>query len=168
MYKPPYWFYKNIKFPELEIEHVITKLNDTTRHDECNTSFFLKEEERPDKIWRYRYLDIHEQILKQIGIYSTCRYEFSYWSQLYNKEDSHRPHHHYGQGDIISWVHFIRSSYKAFRFNDINRNYYVPPEQEDGDLICFPSYLWHEAVTNSTDKQRLIVAGNIKITQLDI
>ena len=118
MYKPPYWFYKNIKFPESEIQHVIKKLNGMSKHDECTTSFFLEEQERPDKIWRHRYSQIHEQLLRQIGIYTTCRYEFYYWSQLYNKGDSHCPHHHFRDGSMISWVHFVRSYFKAFRFTE--------------------------------------------------
>ena len=172
MYKPPYSFYKNIKFPESEIQHVIKKLNGMsnldTRRDECTTSFFLEEQERPEKIWRHRYSQIQEQLLRQIGIYTTCRYEFYYWSQLYNKGDSHCPHHHFGDGSIISWVHFVRSSFKAFRFTDKDLNYFIPPEQEEGDIICFPSYLCHQAMPSCTDEQRFIVAGNIKITQLDL
>ena len=172
MYKPPYSFYKNIKFPESEIQHVIKKLNGMsnldTRRDECTTSFFLKEQERPEKIWRHRYSQIQEQLLRQIGIYTTCRCEFYYWSQLYNKGDNHCPHHHFGDGTIISWVHFVRSPFKAFRFTDKDLNYFIPPEQEEGDIICFPSYLCHQAMPSCTDEQRFIVAGNIKITQIKV
>ena len=172
MYKPPYSFYKNIKFPESEIQHVIKKLNGMsnldTRRDECTTSFFLKEQERPEKIWRHRYSQIQEQLLRQIGIYTTCRCEFYYWSQLYNKGDNHCPHHHFGDGTIISWVHFVRSPFKAFRFTDKDLNYFIPPEQEEGDMIYFPSYLCHQAMPSCTDEQRFIVAGNIKITQIKV
>ena len=172
MYKPPYSFYKNIKFPESEIQHVIKKLNGMsnldTRRDEFTTSFFLKEQERPEKIWRHRYSQIQEQLLRQIGIYTTCRCEFYYWSQLYNKGDNHCPHHHFGDGTIISWVHFVRSPFKAFRFTDKDLNYFIPPEQEEGDMIYFPSYLCHQAMPSCTDEQRFIVAGNIKITQIKV
>ena len=56
MYKPPYSFYKNIKFPESEIQHVIKKLNGMSNQmlerDECwaQRLSFLKEQERPEKI----------------------------------------------------------------------------------------------------------------------
>ena len=131
MYKPPYSFYKNIKFPESEIQRVIKKLNGMsnldTRRDECTTSFFLKEQERPENIWRHRYLEIQEQLLRQIGIYTTCKYEFYYWSQLYNKGDNHCPHHHFGDGTIISWVHFVRSPFKAFRFTAVSYTHLTLP-----------------------------------------
>ena len=180
MYKPPYWFFKNIKFPKIEIDHVIHTLNTipSSPYEEDNsdgafmvTSYFLEEKNRPDKIWSKQYSEIHEELFKQIGLYATCQYEFMYWSQFYRKGNKHTPHHHYNPKDdgsvILSWVHFIRSPYKGFRFVDKDGKYFVPPEQEDGDLICFPSYLWHEAIPNPKDKQRLVVAGNIKLIHLD-
>ena len=84
----------------------------------------------------------------------------------------HRPHHHASLNtkldSIISWVHFIDvPDQKCFRFTDMKGNYFFPEEQNTGDIICFPSWLWHEVVPNESDKKRLVVSGNIHITHYD-
>ena len=53
---------------------------------------------------------------------------------------------------------------KLFRFTDTDGNVFVPKEQNNGDIICFPSWLWHEVLPNETNEERLVTAGNIKIT----
>ena len=70
--------------------------------------------------------------------------------------------------DIISWVHFVDvPEQKCFRFTDTNGNTFVPDEQSTGDLICFPSWSWHEVLPNKTDHRRLIISGNISVTHYD-
>ena len=51
---------------------------------------------------------------------------------------------------------------KCFRFTDTQGNTLVPDGQSSGDIICFPSWLWHETIP--TNEQRLIVSGNITFT----
>ena len=85
---------------------------------------------------------------------------------------THKPHHHAHvdsrMGSEISWVHFIDvPKQKCFRFTDTMGNTLVPDEQKRGDIICFPSWVWHEVLPNETDKRRIVVAGNISVTQYD-
>ena len=104
----------------------------------------------------------HEKITKCI---KNVEYKHTFWAQLYQKGMLHAPHHH-GEDDI-SWVHFLNvPEEKLFRFTDTDGNVFVPKEQNNGDIICFPSWLWHEVLPNETDEERLVTAGNIKITNL--
>jgi predicted 2-oxoglutarate/Fe(II)-dependent dioxygenase YbiX len=85
---------------------------------------------------------------------------------------SFNPHHHAkldpNFNDIISWVHFIDvPEQKCFRFTDTKGNTFVPDEQSTGDLICFPSWSWHEVIPNKTNHRRLIISGNISVTHYD-
>ena len=104
-------------------------------------------------------------------VYTTCRYSYDYWSQYYRKNIGHHCHHH-ARGDInafgqLSWVHFLRPTKdKPFVFLDRTGNTYTP-KQDKGDLIIFPSYVWHEVLPNETNAKRFVVAGNLWITELD-
>lgn len=177
MYKPPYWFYKNIKFPEKEIDQVIDgvikKNEELIRRDEpLLSSYFFKFHERPDKIWRDKYHTIMEGITKEMGMFSTTKYVFEYWSQLYYKNVGHPSHHHVDPersslGEI-SWVHFHRTpKEKCFMFVDHNGQVFTPEEQNDGDIICFPNYLWHQVFPNKNDSQRFVCAGNLLFIHID-
>ncbi len=62
-------------------------------------------------------------------------------------------------------MHFLDvPEQKCFRFTDTMGNTLTPDEQSSGDIICFPSWVWHEVVPLKTDYQRLVVAGNICFT----
>ena len=176
MFKPPHWYYKNTKFPEKEIDQVINKLKqkileEVIENNPLLTSYFFSMYQRPDKIWNQQYSEIMEGVVRQLGIYTTCRYSYDYWSQYYRKNIGHHCHHH-ARGDInafgqLSWVHFLRPTKdKPFVFLDRTGNTYTP-KQDKGDLIIFPSYVWHEVLPNETNAKRFVVAGNLWITELD-
>ena len=172
-FKPPYWYHDNIKFSDDEIQKLKIELSSLKSGNHLHySSFFLKETERPDKVLNHRYCKIVEDILKNLGLYHTTTCSYTYWSQLYKKDMLHRPHHHASLNtkldSIISWVHFIDvPDQKCFRFTDMKGSYFFPEEQNTGDIICFPSWLWHEVVPNESDKKRLVVSGNIHITHYD-
>ena len=68
---------------------------------------------------------------------------------------------------VISFVHFLRNTQgKEFQFTDRVGNTFVPPEQNEGDLICFPGWAWHEVKSNRDNKERFVIAGNIVITEM--
>ena len=95
MFKPPHWFYKNTKFPEKEIDQVISKLKQKIREEIIGTnplltSYFLSMYQRPDKIWNKKYSELMEGVVKQLGVYTTCRYNYEYWSQNYKKNIGHQ------------------------------------------------------------------------------
>ena len=174
MFRPPYWFYKNIKFSEEDIAFLSSELSQlSTYGDQNKTSFVFKQQERPEMLFVERYLDIVEDITKSCGIFHLSTFVWSFWSQLYGKGHFHEPHNHasIGSEDFdadISFVHFLDiSEQKCFRFTDMLGNVFYPPEQSSGDIIWFPSWVWHEVMPLETDEQRLVVAGNVKFTHFD-
>ena len=107
-----------------------------------------------------------------VGIYNNVLYNYTYWTQMYEKNMCHKPHNHAKLDpnfvDIISWVHFIDvPEQKCFRFLDNDGNFFVPDEQTNGDIICFPSWAWHEVIPNETEHRRLVISGNISVTHFD-
>jgi len=175
MFKPPHWFYKNTKFPEEEIDQVISKLKQKILEEviETNpllTSYFFSMYQRPDKIWNQKYSEIMEGVVKQLGVYTTCRYSYEYWSQCYHKDIGHQCHHH-ARGNLnafgqLSWAHFLRTTEDNFVFLDRTGNTFTP-KQNDGDIVIFPSYVWHEVLPNTTNDERFVVAGNLWLTDLE-
>ena len=180
MFKPPYWFHDNIKFSNNDIKKLKKilldgeyKNKDTEEH---KTSYHYNPESRPDAFLNIHYKDIIEDITKKIGVYYLSNYDYFYWSQLYQINGYHAPHNHANknpdkiiESPDISWVHFIDvPEQKCFRFTDTKGNTLTPVEQLSGDIICFPSWVWHEVVPLATDYQRLVVAGNINFTSHDI
>lgn len=179
MFKPVYWLHRNIKFPEDEVKQVIRELRKVGREfvvrGEAVTSYHFAPHQRPDKIWRQYYADICEEITKDIGIYSTCQYNYEYWSQLYTTNNVHHPHHHFNDSydrdrlarkADISFVHFIQPEEKAFKFIDNEGKDHTLPQQDPGDIICFPSWMWHWVAPVKSD-ERFVIAGNIEIKELE-
>ena len=173
MFKPPYWYHDNIKFSNDEIEKLKLELSSLKSSSHLHySSFFMKENERPDKIYNDRYCKVVEDILKNLGLYYTTSCSYTYWSQLYKKGMTHRPHHHAHinpeKGANISWVHFLDvPKQKCFRFTDTKGNILIPNEQNNGDIICFPSWVWHEVIPNQTSVRRVVISGNITFTHYD-
>lgn len=181
MYKPPYWFLKNYKFDQSEINQI--KNNLIQRKEELAvelkfanniTSFFSNN--KPEAIYVEKYKKIVEEITQSAGIYHHCRYDFNYWTQAYEDGHDHVPHHHVGpkppiQGvtnNEISFVHFLDvPEKKLFRFVDGAGNSHYPEEQKNGDIIYFPSWAWHQVIGNDTGHVRLVIAGNITVTQFN-
>ena len=145
-------------------------LKDVVEH---KTSYNHDPTFRPDRFLNYYYKDIIDDITKKIGIYHLSKYDYFFWSQLYQINGYHGPHNHAGGKGVdlnahISWVHFLDvPDQKCFRFTDTKGNILIPDEQSSGDIICFPSWVWHEVVPLETDYLRLVTAGNIGFTSHD-
>ena len=170
MFKPFYSYYGNVKFPDTEVDQVIKEMIAIKdKMKECKfalSSYHLSTATRPDKIWQPRYLEIIEGLTKSIGIEKTSTYRWDYWSQLYFPKNGHYAHTHYSGPSMISFVHFIEPNIEnSFRFLDNEGNDYVLPEQNKGDIVFFPSYIWHR-VNSLKSGRRIVVAGNIEITFL--
>ena len=162
MYKPPYWFYDNIKVSDTSIEKLRENLSEFELIDNHKTSFHLENQEiYPTSFINEQYNMIVEGIVESVGMFHKSTYTYKFWSQYYEKGDYIGEHNH--TPSDISWVHFLDvPKKKCFRFTDTIGNTLVPDEQNSGDIICFPSWVWHETIP--TDDVRLIVSGNINFT----
>ena len=186
MYKPLYWYHGNVKFPDTEVEKMISDLTKSgdhirslmekslmetsklgVREESSISTYYFDVTERPDAVWQPRYNEIIEEIMKSIGIQSSTRYDWDYWTQLYFANDYHGAHTHSNLKESISFVHFIKPTKENnFVFLDNDGNEHVPPEQNEGDIVCFPSYIWHK-VKPLKSGTRFVVSGNIEIMHIE-
>ena len=176
-FKPIYWYYGNNKFSSEEICKLKSNIDKIdaeklTENNNCISTFVYCENDRPDLKYNDMYSKIVENITKNVGIYNNILYDYTYWTQMYDNNMCHKPHNHAKLDpnfvDIISWVHFIDvPEQKCFRFLDNDGNFFVPDEQTNGDIICFPSWAWHEVIPNETEHRRLVISGNISVTHFD-
>ena len=177
-FKPPYWYHDNIKFSDEDINKLKNSLLEEQYNNkniiEHKTSYNHDPSFRPDRFLNKYYKNIIDDITKKVGIYHLSKYDYFFWSQLYQINGYHGPHNHTGEKGVdfnadISWVHFLDvPEQKCFRFTDTKGNILVPDEQSSGDIICFPSWVWHEVVPLETDYLRLVTAGNIGFTSHDV
>ena len=93
MYKPIYWYHGNVKFPDTEVEKMISDLTKQGDHikslmeksdleaweESSISTYYFDVKDRPDKVWQPRYHEIVEDITKSIGIQSSTRYVWDYW-----------------------------------------------------------------------------------------
>ena len=112
------------------------------------------------------YKDRVDEIAKDQAFYHNSSYNYEFWVQLYNKNATHGIHTHFGLGKnvVISFVHFLRTTNtQCLRFT--NTKEIEIPQQEEGDFIVFPSYVSHQVVSHTSNYNRIVVAGNIKLIQ---
>ena len=85
---------------------------------------------------------------------------------MYSDAGQHSGHTHFGinKNTIISWVHFLKvPNVDCFRFTDGTNH--LTPQQNEGDLLVFPSYCRHQVIQHNTNTTRIVVAGNISLIQ---
>jgi hypothetical protein len=116
------------------------------------------------------YDDRIQDFMKRNNLYTNGTYSWNCWWQMYDPNvvnSKHPRHDHYASGENVefSFVHFLKTNGdKCFRFiGDYGENYdYV--NEEDGDLIFFPSWAAHE-VLPAKSGVRAVISGNIMITE---
>ena len=105
------------------------------------------------------------EILKNIKLHGTGIFSYSsIWGQLakegvpcYIKEHNHFSH----PKQMLSWVHFVKvPDQKCFYFTSGNKKIY-PVHQKSGDLMVFPSYLYHGVDERKNLEERFVIVGNI-------
>ena len=83
------------------------------------------------------------------------------WGSISRKGDYTKSHDHWPHP--WSWVYYanVSDSCSGLRFDD--GGFRFIPEQ--GDLVLVPGWLYHSEEPQTTDYERLIVAGNLKLTK---
>ena len=176
-FKPPYWYHDNVKFSENDLKELKFDIDfiGSQKYARDNlhiSTYFLDTNQRPENKYIDLYSTIVRNIVENVGVYDKVKYDCTFWTQLYEKGMEHRPHHHAHEdkkmGSDISWVHFLDvPKQKCFRFTDTKGNILIPNEQNNGDIICFPSWVWHEVIPNQTSVRRVVISGNITFTHYD-
>ncbi len=172
MYKPHYWYHGNLYMIPEKIDDIfnyidktpVKKLLDGSKN---HLTTYFDDDDLSDFFTDF-YDQVGAQIMKKIGLYSRTKFETTYWSQIYSKCMNHSSHNHCSfecEESIISWVHFINvPEQKCFKFTDNDGNVFYPPEQRNGDIIYFPSWAYHAVDPNETNDIRVVIAGNITVT----
>ena len=169
-FNPPHWYYhKKVLHPKKEIDQVIKELKDFPDYETktCQTTFYLGGNKRPENIWQQKYNEICKNIVQQLGLYNQFYYKYQLWSQLYEKGQSFFCHNHFDPSyrsyqASLSIIHFLKNTNERnliFINKDTDEIY--KPKQEEGDILIFPSYLYHGVTPNTSDSGRFVVAFNI-------
>ena len=157
---------KNYKFDSTLVDDLMFKLINDKRSFDINnkyhTSYFLSSGDKPENILHRKYKKICTKVSKDLGLHHRASLTFATWMQVYtNKSKLFAPHDHFSGNELLSWVHFLKEpGEQCFCFLDSegNKTY---PQVESGDLIVFPSWVWHEASPPKSEGYRMIIAGNI-------
>ena len=101
------------------------------------------------------------------------------WAIINNKNSYNVKHNH--QNCYLSSAYYVKKpknsgdisffdpkEMKTYRFPEVKRNTDYSTERitikpEEGDLLVFPSYLYHEVGKNLTNEERIVVSFNIDI-----
>ena len=183
-FSPPHWYYtQKVIHPTEEVDQVINKIEVQLPFDSKDlnpggtTSYSTYETPnpdfiRPESIWNEKYGEIVQNAIYQLGLNKNYYYKYHYWAQLYKKGQQHVVHNHFKALNAvqpwdcasISMVHFIKNSSKPnFKFVNQDTGQILIPKQEEGDIIFFPSYIYHTAMPNKTNIKRFVVALNISL-----
>ena len=161
--KVPWYIHGNWKLESTQLTDLennilkVGKYNDnlcTTYSVDCEKLGFLNN----------FYRDRVDEIAKDQTFYYNSSYSYEFWVQIYNQNATHGTHTHFGLGknNIISFVHFLKTTdTKCLQFT--NTEEIEIPQQKEGDFIVFPSYVSHQVVNHTSNYNRIVVAGNIKI-----
>lgn len=115
------------------------------------------------------YAKIVYDFMERKNLHNNGTYSWNFWWQVYDPKvvnSKHPRHDHFSCGDdtIVSFVHFLKTNGdKCFRFvNDYNDGHSYVDEQ-DGDMIFFPSWALHDVLPPVTGV-RAVISGNIMVT----
>ena len=111
------------------------------------------------------YKERVDEIAKDQFFFNGSEIHYVFWIQVYSKLTHHPIHDHYGCGDdtVLSFVHFLKPVETCFEFTDTRQS--LVPQQLEGDLIVFPSYVSHRVKQHNSNENRIVVAGNIRIVK---
>ena len=81
----------------------------------------------------------------------------------------------FGRTGTVDWCTTAKTgpltavSGKGYFINTCGRAITVtrPSSATAGDIVIFPSYVWHEVLPNRTNQRRLIISGNISVFHYD-
>jgi|TARA_B100000427_G_C15315259_1_gene510081 hypothetical protein len=170
----PIIWYDNVPIDEELLSDTINSVKQGDveyRHgDSYYTSYFKQQDNQngADSIFERYYAGVVNRLMIDLGLEGRSTYSIATWMQVYDTQtrNSMRVHDHWGGGELVSWVHFVRPSVnKLFYFIDSNGKKLYPDVQNKDDFIVFPPFLQH-GVDPNNDSERVIIAGNVMLHEM--
>ena len=163
----------NFPLADETVDPMVQRLKsiDKTRENIIYTSYFIANPHRPEGILAPVYEKIIKAATIDLGLHHRSQYKIPFWMQVYDShvESEHGYHDHFDVDTQLSWVHFVRpTKEKRFCFVDSNNKTTFPEEQKPGDFILFPSWAPHKVESNLGGEERVIIAGNVMFSALDL
>ena len=154
------------KFDPFEFENLFYEYKIKTTDKEINqVLLLLKNLKSHEQLTTYKYLNILnfpilKNLKKQItDILDKHKLLLSInWAQLYNKENRHSVHNHYGS--IYSGIIYIKGNKPSptiFYSKNFDRYFH---QFKKNTLLMFPSMVPHEVMPLEKDEERLIISFN--------
>ena len=154
------------KFDPFEQENLFYEYNLKINEAEINQVLFLvKDVNTKDQKTTYENLNIlNFPVLKKLKKQITDILDkhklllTNSWAQLYNKENEHGIHNHYGS--IYSGIIYLKGNNASptYFYSNLLKNYVY--NFKENTLLMFPSHLPHEVKKLEKDEQRLIISFN--------
>jgi hypothetical protein len=144
------------KSPHIDVAEV-----DITKTDWFNSA-------NPDREW-FKYLV--EPLSKHISKMSE---ELGYggftlneiWFQQYLESSKHGWHTHSGNYTNVYYLELPEGTPRTVIVEPSTKRH-IELEIEEGDLVCFPAFVLHEAPENKSDKRKTIISFNTNLTYPD-
>ena len=104
----------------------------------------------------YFYENINEHMQMLCNIFHSQTWSIkSSWFQQYCKGDSHGWHNH-GESQFAG-IYYLEMPDKSMTTEFLNKTEVIVKE---GDILIFPSYLYHRSKKNSLEKRKTVIAFN--------
>ena len=101
--------------------------------------------------------------------------EWQMWTQMYTGADHHPLHNHgFGNFSCILYLDYDKEKHPSTRFWTpmpdpfFGTVTHLHPEVEEGDIIIFPSTIYHECPPTNSNIPRTIVAFNVPIADQSV
>ena len=165
--KIPWYIHGNWKLDPTQLQTLekdILKVGVTSGKGQVITTYYTKDKDLNCLNFLHNfYKERVDEIAKDQFFFNGSKIHFGFWIQMYNKLNYHGIHDHYGCGadTVLSFVHFLKPVENCFEFTDNQKS--LVPQQLEGDLLVFPSYVTHRVKQHNSNENRIVVAGNIRI-----
>jgi hypothetical protein len=145
----------------------IEKMNcDSDQKDFGETKITKTDWFMPKEIERGYFNILSPALIKAMNpVYEALQHDHwkiqNYWFQQYKKNDHHTWHQHRGS----SWANVYYLQYKstnpATEMKKFLSNELITIDVEEGDILTFPSTIWHRSNLNASDDTKTVIAFNV-------
>jgi|TARA_B100000287_G_scaffold318984_1_gene302786 hypothetical protein len=158
------------------IKELVDLKPDQDRIDICYSDFFQYNNKPP---YMYKFIEVIQDELVEFfnsaGVLVEQPSEWQMWTQMYTGADHHPLHNHgFGNFSCILYLDYDKEKHPSTRFWTpmpdpfFGTVTHLHPEVEEGDIIIFPSTIYHECPPTNSNIPRTIVAFNVPIADQSV